>query len=192
MPRDGSLPRARRDGLLEETVDKELLLYDRVSHTAHCLSPLAASVWRHCDGGHDLTGLAQLVGATEDLVAGALHELRENDLLDVEPELQSTVHGVSRREVIGRAARYGAATAAGSMIVSAAAATPAMASSEEAKECCQCLKGVTKCNCGLQMEDDDCLAFCEDSDECKTGSGEIKGELFSGVTCKNTKECTSA
>jgi hypothetical protein len=37
----GSLPRARRDGLLEETVGEELLLYDQESHTAHCLSPNA-------------------------------------------------------------------------------------------------------------------------------------------------------
>jgi hypothetical protein len=66
------------------------------------------------------------------LVAGALHELREKDLLVAEPEfVQSTVSGVSRREAIVRAARYGAAAAAGSMIVSATAATPAMASSGE-------------------------------------------------------------
>lgn len=43
--------------------------------------------------------------------------------------MQSTVPGESRREAIVRVARYGAAAAAGSMIVSATAATPAMASS---------------------------------------------------------------
>jgi hypothetical protein len=35
----GSLPRARQDGLLEEAVGEELLLYDRNSHTAHLLEP---------------------------------------------------------------------------------------------------------------------------------------------------------
>src|ERR1700691_704378 len=128
MHQDRSLPRARRNGLLEETVGEELLLYDQESHTAHCLSLIVARIWRYCDGEHDLTGLAQLVGASKDLVADALHELREKDLLVAEPQLtQSTVPGVSRREAIGRAARYGAAAAAGSMIVSATAATPAMA-----------------------------------------------------------------
>jgi hypothetical protein len=132
MREHGSPPRARKDGLLEEAVGEELLLYDRDSHTAHCLSPIAACVWRHCDGEHDLTDLAVLAGASEDLVADALHELREKDLLAAEPQLtQSTVPGISRREAIGRAARYGAAAAAGSMIVSATAATPAMASSGE-------------------------------------------------------------
>ncbi|HEV2973969.1 MAG TPA: PqqD family protein [Solirubrobacteraceae bacterium] len=126
----GSLPRARRDGLLEETVGEELLLYDQESHTAHCLSPIAACVWRHCDGERNVAELAVLVGVSEDVVASALHELREKDLLDAEPELmRSTTPGFSRREAIGRGVRYGAAAAAGSLIVSATAATPAMASS---------------------------------------------------------------
>jgi len=128
----GSLPRARQDGLLEETVGEELLIYDQNSHTAHCLSPIAASVWRHCDGERDVSELAVLAGASESLVADALYELREKNLLDAEPELTpGTGPSESRREAIGRVARYGAAAAAGSMIVSATAATPAMASSTE-------------------------------------------------------------
>jgi hypothetical protein len=136
MHQDESLPRARRDSLLEETVGEELLLYDQDSHTAHCLGPIAARVWRHCDGEHDTTGLAQLAGVSEDMVAGALYELHEKNLLLTEPT-PDTAPGESRREAIVRAARYGAAAAAGSMIVSATAATPAMASSEEVG-CCEC------------------------------------------------------
>lgn len=152
----GSLPQARQDGLLEEAVGEELLLYDRESHTAHCLSPIAACVWRHCDGEHDLTGLAELAGASESWVADALHELREKDLLVAEPQLtESAVPGESRREAIGRAARYGAAAAAGSMIISATAATPAMASSGEEAEkgvafCCECITFPSKsCACSM-------------------------------------------
>jgi hypothetical protein len=185
MYEHGSLPRARKDGLLEETVGEELLLYDQDSHTAHCLSPIAARVWRHCDGEHDLTGLAQLVGASEDLVADALHELREKDLLAAEPQLtQSAIPGESRREAIVRAARYGAAAIAGSMIVSATAATPAMASSgEEAKMCCQCY-GTNKnemCHCltGQKTEkkcNEDCMS-----------AGCVSGQFAAG-----TKECGGA
>src|SRR5580704_20611 len=101
MYEHGSLPRARRDGLLEETLGEELLLYDQNSHTAHCLSPVVACLWRHCDGERDVTELAELAGASKDLVAGALHELREKDLLAAEPALtESAVPGVSRREAI--------------------------------------------------------------------------------------------
>jgi hypothetical protein len=125
-----SLPRARQDGLLEEVVGEELLLYDRSSHTAHCLSPVAACVWRRCDGERDVAELAELTRISEDLVLDALHELREKELLDAEPVLmQNTVPGESRREAIIRVGRVGAGAAAASLIVSASAATPAMASS---------------------------------------------------------------
>ncbi len=187
MHQDGSLPQARRDGLLEETVGEELLLYDQQSHTAHCLSPVAACVWRHCDGEHDLTGLAQLVGASEDLVAGALHELREKDLLVAEPELmQITVPGVSRREAIGRAARYGAAAVAGSMIVSATAATPAMASSGEAIECCQCYIRVNEiCNCTHAENQPSC------EKRCKEEVVNAKGEKCTSGKVMGSKKCES-
>lgn len=150
MHRDGSLPRARQDGLLVETVGEELLLYDQNSHTAHCLSPIAACVWQRCDGERDVTELAEFAGVNESLVGEALRELREKDLLVTEPQLvQSTVPGVSRREAIIRGVHYGAAAAAVPLIVSATAATPAMASSggftcgtaETNSSCCLCAGG---------------------------------------------------
>jgi hypothetical protein len=188
MREHGSLPRARKDGLLEETAGEELLLYNRDSHTAHCLSPIAACVWRHCDGEHDLTQLAELAGASESLVSDALHELREKDLLDAEPELmQGTGPGESRREAIGRVARYGAAAAAGSMIVSATAATPAMASSgEEVTECCECFApGGARCGCQIGHPTlTSCKKFCEELTACKGGSVALKAG-----SCNNKFEC---
>jgi hypothetical protein len=180
MHEHGSLPRARQDDLLVETVGEELLLYDQNTHTAHCLSPIAACVWQHCDGERDVTKLAELAGASESLIVDALHELREQDLLVAEPQLmQSTIPGESRREAIGRVARYGAAAAAGSMIVSATAATPAMANSVEeggcpknackpadGSKCCCCEKG--NITIGLTQE---CNQQCMDK-----GEGPAKGE----------------
>jgi hypothetical protein len=154
MHEHGSLPRARQYGLLEETVGEELLLYDESSHTGHCLSPIAAGVWRHCDGERDVTELAELTGASESLVADAVYELRGKDLLDAEPTLiQSTASGISRRDAIVRVARVGAAAAAVPLIVSATAATPAMASSGVCKNCntestcCVAQTGSTCCCC---------------------------------------------
>jgi hypothetical protein len=188
MHQDISLPRARRDGLLEETVGEELLLYDQESHTAHCLSLLAASVWQNCDGEHDLPGLAQLVEASEDLVADALHELREKDLLDAEPQLaQSSIPGESRREAIARVARYGAAATAGSLIVSATAATPAMASSE-AIECCQCFIGnKVICNCTHAENQASCEKVCKEVANSK-GEACTSGELKPNTKCESP-EC---
>jgi hypothetical protein len=179
------LPRARQEDLLEETVGEELLLYDRNSHTAHCLSPIAACVWRHCDGEHDVTDLARLAGASENLVADALHELREKDLLYAEPQLvQSTIPGESRREAIVRVGRYGAAAVAGSLIVSATAATPAMANSvaeggcpanackpADGSKCCCCEKGNITIG-----ETQSCNQQCEDK-----GEGPAKGAGINGM-----------
>jgi hypothetical protein len=200
MREHGSPPRARKGGLLEETVGEELLLYDRDSHTAHCLSPIAACVWRHCDGEHDAAELAELAGASESLVADALHELREKALLDAEPELmQSTVPGESRREAIGRAARYGAAAAAGSLIASATAATPAMAESKGENFCCECLT-VTKTPCActvtastetMKKNEEKCEAFCKEALKdklCSTlGESLVKG----GFCVENTNKCSA-
>jgi hypothetical protein len=172
MHKHGSLPRARKDDLLEETVGEELLLYDRTSHTAHCLSPIAAGVWRHCDGERDVTDLAELTGANENLVADALHELREKELLVAEPTLtQSATPGISRREAIGRVARIGAAAAGASLIVSATAATPAMASSEEKPQmcfkvagtlhsCCECENRTCISNSSITSEAQ-CISECK-------------------------------
>jgi hypothetical protein len=168
MYEHGSLPRARKDGLLEETVGEELLLYDQDSHTAHCLSPIAAGVWRHCDGEHDIAGLARLTGASESLVVAALYELREKGLLDAEPKpMQSTIPGESRREAIVRVGRYGAAAAAGSMIVSATAATPAMATSGE-MICCQCFNNANnkRCFCETIKAENCNKALCEAKPGC--------------------------
>lgn len=184
MHQDGSLPRARRDGLLEETLGEELLLYDQSSHTAHCLSPIAACVWRHCDGERDVTELAELAGASKNLVADALHELREKDLLAAEPQLpQSTVPGVSRREAIVRVARYGAAAAGASLIFSATAATPAMASSGESTSCCQCYKGAEPCKCSDGWTNESkCNTWCLEDPEC-TGGGGFKAGTCQGKSC---------
>jgi len=189
MHENGRLPRARQDGLLEEEVSEELLLYDQESHTAHCLSPVAACVWRHCDGEHDLAELAVLAGVGEELVAGALYELREKDLLDAEPEVtQSTVPGESRREAIVRVGRYGAAAAAGSMVVSATAATPALAASSAT--CCQCQTGGTKKACtttavscsSTKAGNEACNKWCTEAPRSYE-EGFCTGTMCNGAAC---------
>lgn len=165
----GLLPRARQDGLLEEVVGEELLLYDQKSHTAHCLSPAAACVWRHCDGEHDMTGLAELARVSEDLVVDALHELGEKDLLVAEPVLmQDTVPGESRREAIVRVGRVGAGAAAASLIVSATAATPAVASSiiwtcesKPKSTCCLCRNDCVGTFSFTPEGEKECVIHCE-------------------------------
>ena len=180
-----SLPRARQAGIIRESVGDELLLYDHDSHTAHCLSPIADSVWRRCDGNRDLAELAKLAGASECMVADVLHEPPEKDLLESEPELlQVNASGISRREAISCVARYGAAATTVPLIVSATAATPAMASSEVrvcypesggSKNCCLCDSNVCSDDFSKRSE---CETYCG-------GNAHVLGfdaQSFCGVT----------
>ncbi|HTD08054.1 MAG TPA: hypothetical protein VK680_04100 [Solirubrobacteraceae bacterium] len=139
--------------------------------------------------------LAVVSRVSEDLVANALHELREKDLVVAEPQLmQSTIPGESRREAIARVAGYGAAAVAGSMIVSATAATPAMASSGEiSSKCCQCFnKNDEKCQCTLAAEalisDLKCEEYCLMKVPCTSLLGKGKLDLVN-VNCTGGKEC---
>jgi hypothetical protein len=177
MHENGRLPRARQDGPLRS----------RESHRS-LFEPGRSLRLAALRGEHDLAELAVLAGASEDLVAGALYELREKNLLDAEPDVkQSTVPGESRREAIVRVGRYGAAAAAGSMIVSATAATPALASSTP--PCWQCRNGTTGVFC--TTTEVDCCASKECAQECSkfcTNKGFQEGTCESG-TCSN-KSCT--
>ena len=45
-----SNPCARSEDLIVEELGEELLVYDMKADRGHCLSPVAARVWRRCDG----------------------------------------------------------------------------------------------------------------------------------------------
>ena len=118
-PHSGETPLARRDGLSIEELDDELLIYDRACDVAHCLTPLAASVWRACDGKR---GLASLTTHSADEVLAAVEELRQKRLL-AEP----SPAGMSRRQMVRRVA---ATAAAAPLVVSVLAPTAAHAQSQ--------------------------------------------------------------
>jgi len=128
-------PLARTEGLVVQELGDESLVYDRESDVAHCLSSVAARVWRGCDGARDLDALAAFAGASQALVADAVDELREKNLLAGEPPTDGSpapgvnVYGVNRRQALGRLAKMGAGAAAIPLIVSAMAASPASAAS---------------------------------------------------------------
>jgi Coenzyme PQQ synthesis protein D (PqqD) len=103
----GEYPRARRAGLLVETVGDEVLVYDTERHRAHALNDSAAKIWKRCDGK---TSAAEIAGGlsealqmpvTEDFVRHGLAQLREFHLLD-EPagSMSAPDSGPSRRELI--------------------------------------------------------------------------------------------
>ena len=110
-PRDVH-PRARRTRLIVRRLPDETLVYDSDRSRAHCLGPLAASVWRHCDGRSSPERIAGAVrremGVTIDAAAVqiAVDRLADARLL-AEPLPAS---GRSRREWLKQAAMIGGLT----------------------------------------------------------------------------------
>ncbi|HLJ67375.1 MAG TPA: PqqD family protein [Chloroflexota bacterium] len=75
-------PKARRANLLVQEVGSDLVIYDQVSHQAHCLNETAAAVWLHCDGTKSTEELATLTGGSEEAVWMALERLGNANLLE--------------------------------------------------------------------------------------------------------------
>lgn len=97
-------PLARRNGLVIQEYDDELLVYDVDSNKANCLNRSAAIVWRSCDGKNSVDEIVRQFEShagdkvTADFVWLALDQLNDNHLL--ENELAKRFDGQSRRQVI--------------------------------------------------------------------------------------------
>jgi hypothetical protein len=119
-------PLARSEGLLTEPVGDELVVYDSVTRTAHCLSAGAVPVWELCDGRRAAADIAAQLGVDQEHVTCALDELDGAGLLDTVSRGQ---HAVSRREAAKRFVTIGAAAISAPLIYSVAIPHAAAAAS---------------------------------------------------------------
>ena len=100
-------PRARRDDLVIQEALDEALIYDTRAHQAHCLSPVAAAIWRASDGQTSVSDLAARATAVtgvpcdEAMAWQAIDELQARRLLEITPERPA---GMSRRDLVARRA----------------------------------------------------------------------------------------
>jgi hypothetical protein len=105
------MPMARKDRLVIEELDGELLIYDLDRDKAHCLNGSAAIVWQHCDGSHTVEDLGALIAPEGERVSGgelardALEQLSRRRLLE---EPFEEPNGVSRRDLMRTLAVAGA------------------------------------------------------------------------------------
>ena len=83
-----TLPRARNEQLVIQTLPEETLVYDLKRHKAHCLNKTAAFVWQHCDGRTTTDVMAKKLQSKFDLPADeqivwlALGDLEKAHLLE--------------------------------------------------------------------------------------------------------------
>lgn len=113
-------PLARSEELLVEEVGDEIVVYDTFTHHAHCLSPVAARVWRACDGTSTEAQIAVAAGLDEGTAQRAFDELGACALLQVPSR-----GGLTRREATAKLAKLGTAAATAPLISSIAAPSPA-------------------------------------------------------------------
>jgi hypothetical protein len=99
-------PTARREGLVIQELNDEVLIYDLNTNKAHCLNKTAGTVWKYCDGSNSVSDIAALLKkefkaeVNEDLVWLALDQLKKENLMAKSVELKNKFDGMSRREVI--------------------------------------------------------------------------------------------
>lgn len=105
---NATFPLARTSDLSTQELKDETLVYDRLTHLAHCLNPLATLVWKNCDGRRSREDLAHLVHqklglpADTDVIDLALDELAKNNLLVQMTTMAPEQRLYSRREISRR------------------------------------------------------------------------------------------
>ncbi|HEX3083106.1 MAG TPA: PqqD family peptide modification chaperone [Pyrinomonadaceae bacterium] len=145
-------PRARKEGLIVQSLPDETLVYDLDRDLAHCLNQTAALVWNQCDGSRTTKQIARAVSSDldhpidENFVWLALDQLGRNHLL-IDSAPLPHVSGMNRREVM-RALAVSAAVAI-PVVASIVAPMPAQAASG-------CLPNGSGCSSSIQC----CSGFC--------------------------------
>ena len=112
-------------------LDGELLVYDLSTHRAHSLNAAAASVWKRCDGEHSVAQIAAEIAvetteaANPDAVYVGLGALDKAGLLAAWSHGSDERAGLTRRELVKRAAVLSAALPVVTSIIAPAAAVAA-------------------------------------------------------------------
>lgn len=100
-------PLGRKDEIVIQEIDGEVLIYDLRNDKAFCLNATSAAIWKLCDGDKSVADIASRVAAdfkatnSEDLVWLALDQLKKEKLIDGGLDKgYDHFNGLSRRQVI--------------------------------------------------------------------------------------------
>ena len=110
---DVARPVARTEDIIVEGLDDDVIIYDTENNKAHALNPLAARIWKRCDGEHTVADLAGLFAAETpyDAVVNCLSQLDRLNLLSPGSLGIIDTKVLSRRQMLRKVA-VGAAAAA--------------------------------------------------------------------------------
>lgn len=103
-------PKSRDNELVVQELGKEVLIYDLNNHKAYCLNETSAIIWKLCDGKTSVGQMSLLSAGqlnkpiSEDMIWLALDDFKQNNLLADNKSVRIEFNGLSRREVIKKAA----------------------------------------------------------------------------------------
>ncbi|HEY8562648.1 MAG TPA: PqqD family protein [Pyrinomonadaceae bacterium] len=99
-------PKGRKENLVVQELEGEVLIYDLEKNKAFCLNETSALVWQSCDGSRTIADITDAVGKqlssqiNEDLVWLALDQLSRENLIENKTEVKNKFAGLSRREAV--------------------------------------------------------------------------------------------
>lgn len=99
-------PKSRKNDLVVQEMDGEILIYDLSDNKAFSLNETSALVWELCDGNNSISEISQELSkklkanTNEELVWLALDQLKKEKLIENEEIVPASFEGLSRREVI--------------------------------------------------------------------------------------------
>jgi hypothetical protein len=99
-------PIARKENLVTQELEGEVLVYDLNTNKAICLNETSALVWQLCSGDKSVSEISESISqklnspVDDDLVWLALDQLKNEKLITNEEEVVIDYNGISRREMI--------------------------------------------------------------------------------------------
>jgi hypothetical protein len=116
MKSNQPLPLARSEGLIIESLEDEVLVFDLKSQKSHCLNRTAVMIWEHCDGQTNVAQMTRILNKdlnlsiSEQAIWFGLKQLAGANLLQERLNPPANIAKVSRRELIRRVGLTAAAT----------------------------------------------------------------------------------
>ncbi len=99
-------PMGRKENIVIQELDNEILIYDLNENEAFCLNETSAIIWQMCDGTKTVPEISRALGekqnslVPEDFVWLALEQLQKEKLISNEFKFNDVFAGMTRRHVI--------------------------------------------------------------------------------------------
>ncbi|HRH44262.1 MAG TPA: PqqD family protein [Pyrinomonadaceae bacterium] len=104
----GSNPISRKDNIVIQELNGEILIYDLGKNKVFCLNQTSAMVWQECNGTKSVTEISQNLSkklksnVSEDIVWLALNQFKKDNLIEKSESFSTPLDGLSRREIVKR------------------------------------------------------------------------------------------